>query len=188
MLHQLITDAEPALGRQANDRRLDIPIVLLMIRELAGYAGLLDEVQATDEMLFRTLCLDSDESSIDSAPVATSPGRPARCLLLFNTDGVAVGFAVYFYNYSTWTGRPGIYLEDLFVRQHERGNGYGTRLLVEVAKRVVEIEGTRLDWNVLKWNERAINFCKSLRAKTIDGWTGMRLEGEAVGNAAAMLN
>ncbi|KAK1830174.1 acetyltransferase [Podospora conica] len=166
----------------------DIEVVTQLVRDLADSVGLLDQVQATTETLASTLCLEGedDESPGTSAP---SPGavkaahtvRPARCLLLTDRPGgTVVGFAVYFYTYSTWLARPGVFLEDLFVRPHERGKGYGTRLLAEVAKAVEEVQGGRLDWDVLKWNEKALRFYESLGAKRRDEWVGMRLEGDAL--------
>lgn len=89
--------------------------------------------------------------------------------------------ALYFYNYSTWRARPGIYLEDLFVTESERGNGYGLRLLAELAKEVVEMGGKRLEWCVLKWNEPSIRFYEDIvGAKAMDGWQTMRIDGEAL--------
>lgn len=89
--------------------------------------------------------------------------------------------ALYFYNYSTWRSRPGIYLEDLFVRETERKKGYGLRLLVELAKEVVKIEGGRLEWSVLKWNKPSIDFYeKVVGAKAMTEWMGMRVDGEGL--------
>lgn len=116
-----------------------------LVRDLADSVGFLDQVQATPETLASTLCLEGE----DDASPGTSAPRPARCLLLSDRPGgTVVGFAVYYYTYSTWLARPGVFLEDLFVRPHERGKGYGTRLLVEVARTVWEIQGGRLDWYV----------------------------------------
>lgn len=90
--------------------------------------------------------------------------------------------ALYFYNYSTWRASAGIYLEDLYVRESERGKGYGGKLLSILAKEVVEMEGARLEWSVLKWNEPSIKFYEgpSVGAKAMDGWQTMRVDGEAL--------
>lgn len=92
--------------------------------------------------------------------------------------------AMYFYNYSTWRSAPGIYLEDLFVQPSARGNGYGFLLLKYLAKQCVEINGRRLEWSVLKWNEPSIQFYKQVGAKAMDEWMKMMVEGEALGKLA----
>lgn len=86
--------------------------------------------------------------------------------------------ALYFYNYSTWRAAPGIYLEDLFVREHERRKGYAGRLLGELAREVLDMKGGRLEWSVLKWNEPSIKFYEGAGAKMMSEWVGMRVEGE----------
>ena len=121
-----------------------------------------------------------------STPLSSS--RPARAYLLFNTDGEAAGLALYFYNYSTWRSKPGIYLEDLFVREKERGKGFGQRLLGELAKQVLEIEGGRLEWSVLKWNEPSIKFYKSIGAQVMSEWQTMRVDGEGLKELAKKAN
>ena len=88
--------------------------------------------------------------------------------------------ALYFYNYSTWRAQAGIYLEDLYVRQSERKRGYGSLLLRALAKEVVAMDGGRLDWVVLKWNEPSIQFYESIGAKRMDDWVGMRVDREAL--------
>lgn len=92
--------------------------------------------------------------------------------------------ALYFTNYSTWRGAPGIYLEDLFVRPEYRGRGYGKRLLQELAKETKNIGGERLEWSVLKWNEPSIKFYKSIGAQQMDEWVGMRVDDEALDKMA----
>ena len=101
-----------------------------------------------------------------------------------------VGISLYFYNYSTWRARPGIYLEDLYVKQSERGKGYGRRLLVELAKEVVAMKGGRLEWSVLKWNEPSIKFYESeaIGAKMMTEWASMRVDGEALDKLARSLD
>ncbi|KAI9777182.1 MAG: hypothetical protein M1839_009025 [Geoglossum umbratile] len=126
----------------------DVPTILAMIKELAAYEHATDEVQATEESLLATL----------SFSPASAPERGyARTILIFD-DGEPAGMALYFYNYSTWTSRPGIFLEDLFVRPQHRRKGFGQRLLGELAEEVLRVQGARLDWNVLKWNEPSIKF------------------------------
>jgi GNAT superfamily N-acetyltransferase len=96
--------------------------------------------------------------------------------------------ALYFYNYSTWKARPGIYLEDLFVRLSERRKGYGKILLVELAKEVVAMDGGRLEWAVLKWNEPSIKFYESIGAKMMNEWVGMRVDGDNLRGLARLLD
>jgi GNAT superfamily N-acetyltransferase len=91
---------------------------------------------------------------------------------------------LYFYNYSTWRARPGIYLEDLYVRESERSNGYGQKLLGTLAKEVVELGGGRLEWSVLKWNEPSIKFYEKIGAKAMGEWQVMRVDGEGLGELA----
>ncbi|KAJ0167766.1 N-acetyltransferase ats1 [Colletotrichum tanaceti] len=172
-------------------RRQDIPIILSLIRELADYEHELDSVQATEETLGNTIAFaPADQTTYTPGKPQTeptAPGRPARCLLLFNEAGEGVGMALYFYNYSTWRAKPGVYLEDLYVRQSERKKGYGKRLLVELAKEVVAMNGGRLEWAVLKWNEPSIKFYESIGAKAMDDWVGMRVDGEALPRLAGLL-
>ena len=92
--------------------------------------------------------------------------------------------ALYFYNYSTWSSRPGIYLEDLFVRESERNHGYGQMLLGELAKEVVEMEGGRLEWSVLKWNKPSIDFYERIGARAMTEWMTMRVDGEGLKDLA----
>lgn len=96
--------------------------------------------------------------------------------------------ALYFYNYSTWRARHGIYLEDLFVRPSERKKGYGKRLLVELAREVEATGGGRLEWSVLKWNEPSIRFYEAIGARKMDEWVGMRVEKEGLGKLAGLLD
>ena len=96
--------------------------------------------------------------------------------------------ALYFYNYSTWRARPGIYLEDLYVRQTTRGKGYGKALLVALAREVVAMGGGRLEWSVLKWNEPSIKFYEAIGATMMSEWVGMRVDGDALGRLATMLD
>ena len=107
--------------------------------------------------------------------------RPYAEVILAETDaGQSAGFALFFHNFSTWEGRPGIYLEDLFVRPEFRGHGYGKALLSELARLAVERGCARLEWAVLDWNEPSIQFYRALGARPMDEWTTYRMDGEAL--------
>lgn len=144
--------------------RADVPEILRLIRALAEYEKLSHEVVATEAALAQTLFGDS----------------PAAELLLAEEDGRAVGFALFFQNYSTFLGKPGIYLEDLFVEPAFRGHGLGKQLLQAIARLAVERGCGRFEWAVLDWNESAIGFYKSLGARPMADWTVMRLTGDAL--------
>lgn len=153
----------------------------MLIKELAEYEREPDAVKATTASLLETLAFASSPSDPNSTALEVSPTRPARTILLFTPEGLPAGMALYFYNYSTWRSRPGIYLEDLFVRETERKKGYGLRLLVELGKEVVKMDGGRLEWSVLKWNQPSIDFYeKVVGAKAMDEWTIMRVDGDAL--------
>ncbi|KAK4238315.1 N-acetyltransferase ats1 [Achaetomium macrosporum] len=174
-------------------RREDVPAILQLIRELADYEHELHSVKATEAKLLETIAFAPSDASVVSTTSSpqtepTSPSRPARCLILITPAGEPAGMALYFYNYSTWRARPGIYLEDLYVKQSERKNGYGKRLLVELAKEVVAMQGGRLEWSVLKWNEPSIKFYESIGAKMMSEWVGMRVDGEALTKLATLLD
>lgn len=177
----------------AHCRIADAPIILNLIQELADYERESDAVKATVETLQNTIAFapsDAPVPNTSSIPNTepTSPSRPARCLLLSRPeDGETVGMALYFYNYSTWRSKAGIYLEDLYVRPSERGRGYGKRLLSELAKEVVAMDGGRLDWSVLKWNEPSIKFYESIGATAMNDWVGMRVEGAGLDTLAKVL-
>ena len=112
--------------------------------------------------------------------------RPYAEVILAETDeGESAGFALFFHNFSTWAGKPGIYLEDLFVRPRFRGYGYGRALLVELARLAVERDCARLEWSVLDWNEPSIAFYKALGAVPMDEWTVQRLSGDTLERLAA---
>lgn len=96
--------------------------------------------------------------------------------------------ALYFYNYSTWRSKPGIYLEDLYVKLDQRKKGYGKRLLVELAKEVNAMGGARLEWSVLKWNEPSIKFYESIGAQAMNDWVGMRVDNEGLTKLASLLD
>lgn len=109
---------------------------------------------------------------------------PFECLLA-EADDVVVGFALFFHNYSTWLGRRGIYVEDIFVPEHLRGRGVGTLLLGEVARLALERGCGRVEWSVLNWNTPSIEFYRRIGAAPMSGWTTFRLSGDALGNMAA---
>lgn len=163
-----------------------------LIRELADYEKEIDSVEATEEKLLATIAFAPSAAPTASSVIpqteALSPQRPARCLLVFTPEGLPAGMALYFYNYSTWRARPGIYLEDLYVRESMRGRGYGTTLLVQLAREVVAFGGGRLEWSVLKWNEPSIGFYESIGAKAMSEWVGMRVDGEGLEKLAHMLD
>ncbi len=149
-------------------RRADVPQILAFIRELAEYERLSHAVVATEADLLGSLF-----------------GRePCAHALLATRDAEPVGFAVYFYNFSTFLGRPGLYLEDLYVRPAARGLGIGRRLLVTLARLAVERGCGRMEWAVLDWNEPAIGFYRKLGAAPNADWTTYRLSGEALGKLA----
>jgi GNAT superfamily N-acetyltransferase len=140
----------------------DVAEILALIKELALYEHLLDEVVATEELLKETLF------GINS---------PAEVQLAYAEDGI-LGFALYFRTFSTFLGRPGIYLEDLYIRESARGRGVGEALLRLLAHRTLEIGGGRLEWAVLNWNETAIGFYKKMGAAPLDEWSTYRVTGE----------
>lgn len=148
----------------------DCALILDFIRELADYERLAHEVVATTECL--------EDSLFGETPVAE--------VVIAEWQGQAAGFALYFANYSTFLGRPGMYLEDLFVRPTYRGKGIGKALLVHLATIVVERGWGRLDWSVLDWNEPAIEFYHSLGARALDDWTQYRLDGKALKSVAGV--
>lgn len=142
----------------------DVPDILRLIKALAEYEKLSHEVVATEAALAQALF---------------GP-RPAAEVLLAEEDGRSVGFALFFQNFSTFLGKPGIYLEDLFVEPAFRGRGIGRDLLRAIARLAVERGCGRFEWAVLDWNAPAIGFYKSLGARPMDDWTVMRLTGEAL--------
>lgn len=160
----LIREAQPA----------DVSLILDFIRALAVYEREPDAVTATEADLLRDgfgpqpyfHCLIAEVDSGDG-------GKPA-------------GFAFYFFNYSTWTGRPGLYLEDLFVHPEFRGYGIGKALLARVAAIAVEKNCPRLQWEVLDWNTPAVDFYAKLGASFLDEWRNVRMTGEALRNLAAL--
>jgi GNAT superfamily N-acetyltransferase len=147
----------------------DVPLILDFITKLAIYEKLSHEVVVTGQQLERYLF---GEEKVAEAVIGLYHGRP-------------VGFALFFYNFSTFLGRPGIYLEDLFVLEEERGKGFGKALLSYLASLAIEKGCARLEWAVLDWNEPSIEFYKSLGAKYMDEWVINRVTGEALTELAA---
>ncbi len=142
----------------------DVPTILGFVRALAAYERLEDEVMATEEDLHQSLF-----------------GTPARAeALLAELDGKPVGFAVWFYNFSTFRGRHGLFLEDIFVDPAHRGAGIGRAIFRFLAQRAIAQGCARMDWDVLNWNSTAIRFYRSIGAHPLEGWTRQRLTGRAL--------
>ena len=147
--------------------RADSALILRFIRALATYEKLLGEVEATERMLRDTLF-----------PAGGRP--PAANVLIGEVDGRPAGFALYFFNYSTFLARPGIYLEDIFVEPGLRRLGLGKALLLHVAGLARRLRCGRVEWSVLDWNRPAVGFYRSLGARSLDEWTVFRLAGPAL--------
>ena len=142
----------------------DVPAILSLIRELAEYERLLDQVVA-------------DEHGLHRALFGTRPYVEA---LVVTVENETIGFALFFHNFSTFLGKPGMYLEDLYVRPAFRGQGLGKALLTRVAQIAVERDCGRMEWSVLDWNEPSIRFYESLGAKPLTDWTVYRVTGDAL--------
>ena len=145
--------------------REDVPLILEFIKGLAEYEKMSDEVVATEEILDEWL-FDKEKAEV----------------IFAIAEGEEVGFALFFHNFSTFLGRAGIYLEDLFVKPKYRGNGYGKAILKRLAQIAVERGCGRLEWSCLDWNQPSIDFYLSLGATPMSGWTGYRLTGETLAN------
>jgi GNAT superfamily N-acetyltransferase len=148
--------------------RSDVAVIADLIRALAGYERLEDEVTMTPQQLEDTLF---------------GP-RPYAETLIAEDGGEPIGFALFFHNYSTFLARPGIYLEDLYVRESHRGGGVGRALLARLAAIAVERRCGRLEWSVLDWNKDAIGFYERLGARPNSDWTVYRLTGDALSRLA----
>jgi len=148
----------------------DVPQILAFIRALAAFEREPDAVTATEEGLLRD---------------GFGPNPIYYCLIA-DRDGQPAGFALYFFNYSTWKGRPGIYLEDIFVHPEFRGLGIGKALLQQVAAIAVQKGCPRLQWEVLDWNTPAIDFYKAMGAEFLDEWRNVRVSGEALDRLAGV--
>ena len=147
----------------------DVPVILQLVRALAEYERAPDAVVATEQDFLRH---------------GFGPA-PRFSVLLAEQDGEVAGFALWFFTFSTWLGRPGLFLEDLFVRPQLRGRGIGKALMLELARNAVREGCGRFEWNVLDWNQPSIDFYRSLGARELDEWVGCRLEGDALRALAA---
>ena len=147
--------------------RADVPLILTFIRELADYEGMLDEVVADEATL--------EEWLFD---------RRAAEVVFALEEGREVGFALFFHNFSTFLGRSGVYLEDLYVRPEHRGKGYGKALLKRLARIALERGCGRLEWWCLDWNRPSIDFYLSMGAEPMSDWTVYRVAGEALAELA----
>ena len=156
------TKMDDFIIRQAE--KTDVSLVLDFIKKLAAYERLSHEVVATEEQLAKYLFGEE---------------QVAEVVIGYYRD-IPVGFALYFYSFSTFLGKPGIYLEDLYVLDEQRGKGFGKALLAYLAKLAVEKDCGRLEWAVLDWNEPSIEFYKSLGANIMDEWLVNRLTGEGL--------
>ena len=142
----------------------DSELILNFIKKLAEYEQLSHEVVATVETLRETLFGEKAYAEV----------------VIGEFEGVPAGYALFFHNFSTFTGRPGIYLEDIYVDKEMRGKGFGKCLLAYIAKLAVERNCTRVDWSVLDWNEPSIQFYRSIGAIPMEAWTVQRLHGDAL--------
>ena len=147
----------------------DLPLIAQFIRDLADYEKLAHDVRF-------------DEATLGANLFGL---RPYAEVIIGEHDDAPQGFALFFHNFSTFEGRPGIYLEDLFVRPNARGSGLGKALLAHLAQLCVERDCARLEWSVLDWNAPAIGFYESLGARMMDEWTVMRVDGDALVTLAA---
>jgi len=146
----------------------DCPLILQFIKELAEYEKLSHEVVATPQILQQSLFGE----------------RPYAEVLIAEYQATPVAYALFFHNLSTFTGRPGIYLEDIYVQPEMRGKGFGKSMLSYIAKLAVERNCTRVEWSVLDWNEPSIQFYRSIGAIPLEKWTVQRLHGEALSKFA----
>jgi GNAT superfamily N-acetyltransferase len=145
----------------------DVPVILYFIKELAAYENLQNEVNATEEILRDSLFV-----------------RKMAEAIICDYKGEPVGFALYFYNFSTFLGKPGIYLEDLFIKPEMRGKGFGKIILSFLAKLTVERNCGRLEWWCLDWNEPSLKFYRHIGAKSMDAFTVFRLDDTALTDLA----
>jgi len=161
--------AQPAALTLREAVPADVPLILEFIRELAEYERLSHEVVATDELVLEHLFGE----------------RPVAEVVIGEWGGDPVAFALFFHNFSTFLGRPGVYLEDLYVRPAMRGRGIGKAMLAHLARIAVERGCGRFEWSVLDWNEPAIAFYRSLGAEPMEEWTVQRVTGAALNRLAA---
>ncbi len=167
----MISTSKPDIKLRIAEEK-DVAVILNFIKELAEYEKLSHEVNANEELLRKTLFGDKKFAEVIIAEYKNEPA----------------GFALFFHNYSTFLGKPGIYLEDLFVKVDLRGKGIGKILLAYLGKLAVERDCGRIEWAVLDWNEPSINFYKNLGAKPMDEWTVFRVAGDSIKNLAEMFD
>jgi GNAT superfamily N-acetyltransferase len=141
----------------------DVPLILRLVRELADYEREPDAVVATEAMLADALFKHAHAEAV-----------------IAELDGAAVGFALFFHNFSTWTGKPGLYLEDLYVTPQARGAGAGKALLRHLAGLALDRGCGRFEWSVLDWNTPAVQFYRAMGAQAMDEWTVQRVSGDAL--------
>ena len=145
-------------------QKQDAPVILQFIKDLAAYEKALEEVVADVAQIEQSLFVES----------------PKAFALIAEEDGEPIGFAVYFFSYSTWLGQYGLYLEDLYVTPQARGHGAGLALMKKLADIAVKNQCSRFEWSVLDWNDPAIQFYKSIGAEPKNEWVGYRLAGAAL--------
>lgn len=147
----------------------DIPLILSLIKEIAEYEKMSDEVIATEETL-RNSIFENNRAEV----------------VILELDEKPVGYALYFYNFSTFIGRSGLYLEDIFIKKEFRGNGFGKEVFKFLGKKAIEEGCKRMEWTCLNWNEPSIRFYKSLGAVPMDEWTVYRLKEKEILNLSKM--
>lgn len=167
----MISTSKPDIKLRIAEEK-DVAVILNFIKELAEYEKLSHEVNANEDRLRKTLFGDKKFAEVIIAEYKNEPA----------------GFALFFHNYSTFLGKPGIYLEDLFVKTDLRGKGIGKILLTYLGKLALERNCGRIEWAVLDWNEPSINFYKNLGAKPMDEWTVFRVAGGSIKNLAEMFD
>ncbi|KAH7268099.1 acyl-CoA N-acyltransferase, partial [Fusarium solani] len=148
--------------------------ILRLVHELAAYENQSDAVQATAKSLQKTIAFAPRHRT--SAITEQTRAMPATSHERWRSSG----HGSYYYNYSTWTSKPGIFVEDLYGRLQHRRKGYGKRLLSELAQELSSMDGGRLEWNVLKWNKPSIEFYQAIGAQSMDKWVGMRVDGDSI--------
>ncbi|NJD21605.1 MAG: GNAT family N-acetyltransferase [Melioribacter sp.] len=170
-MNSLIKTKNPDVTFRFAEKK-DVPLILNLITGLAEYEKLSHEIVATEELLLETLFGE----------------RTVAEVIIADYKNEAAGFALFFHNFSTFVGKPGIYLEDLFIKPHLRGIGIGKLLLTFLGKLALERNCGRIEWSVLDWNEPAIQFYKNLGAKPMDEWTVFRVSAEEIKNLADLFD
>jgi len=150
----------------------DCELIIALIQELADYEKLSHEVEATTENLRESLFGSNRYAEV----------------LIAEYQGLPIGYALFFHSFSTFTGRPGLYIEDIYIKPRYRGRGYGKLIMSHIASLAVERNCSRLEWSVLDWNAPSIAFYRSIGALPMDGWTVQRLSGQSLENLASSAN